>query len=418
VTAPRRYTPPALFLLLDLPYGAAVGYVTIAVPLWLARAGVPAATYATVIATATVPLWAKLLWVPLLDAGSHRKLWYLLSAAGVAGLLVALSLFDDPAHHLPAFTALLTAAMAAATTAHAALNALVAVTVRDDQKGKAAGCYMASNIGSTSLIGGALAPWLAERASPAASGWALAAAVAAGSAGALFIREPRLDAERPEGGVSRLVLHRAGAIARDLWSTVSSREGFTGLVICLAPVGAGALTNLFSGLSVHYGASPDRVSLVNGVGGGAVGVLGSLLGGLLADRMNRRLAYALAGGVTALVALAMLAAPLDAGTYTWGVLLYGFANGVAFATWAGMVLEMVRHTPGVATKYALFNAAANVASSYSVFLDGNVPAWMGWGEARGGLLTDAVLTFAGIGLVGAMVLSARRGGVRRAPAAG
>lgn len=65
MTEPRRYTPPALFLLLDEPYGAAVGYVTIAVPLWLARAGVPAATCATVIATSTVPPWAKILWAPL-----------------------------------------------------------------------------------------------------------------------------------------------------------------------------------------------------------------------------------------------------------------------------------------------------------------------------------------------------------------
>jgi MFS family permease len=407
----RRYTPPALFLLLDLPYGGAVGYGTVAVPFWLAARGVPLETIAALSATAFTPFWAKIFWIPLLDVGSRRKLWYLASSGAVAAGLAGLSLFREPARDLAAFTALLTATMVAATTGHAALNALVAVTVRDDQKGRAAGFYMASNVGSTGLLG-ALALWLADHSSPAVGGLVLAAIVSGAGTLALLVREPRLadPVMAAAGSLARAAGLRLTAMARDLWATLRSREGFTGLLLCLAPVGCGALTNLFSGLAHHYRAPADLVELVNGVGSGAVGALGSLLGGALADRMSRRLAYALSGAITALAALAMLASPLTRATYAWGTLLYGLANGVAFAAWAGMVLEMVGHTAAVATKYALFNAALNVSINYVTFLDGALPARLGWSEARGALLADALLTFAGVAFVGGLALAARRPG--------
>jgi hypothetical protein len=155
------------------------------------------------------------------------------------------------------------------------------------------------------------------------------------------------------------------------------------------------------------------VEWVSGVGGGLVGALGSLLGGQIGGRLRPRVAYALSGGVTALVALAMLAAPLTPATYTWGTLLYGFANGIAFSTWAAMVLEMVGHTPAVTTKYALFNAAANYAISYVTFLDGRIPGWMGWTEARGALAADAVLTVAGIAVLAAILAWTGPGPARR-----
>ncbi len=413
---PARPTPPALYLLLDLPYGAAVGYASIAAPFWLSRAGVPLADIASLSAAALMPHALKIFWVPLLDLGPRRKLWYLGAVACTAALLVLLSLLPDPFHRLPLFAALLGASQVAATTGHAALNALIATTTREREKGRAAGYYMASNVGGTGLLG-ALALWLGDHVSPAASGVLLAAVVLTTGAAALAIVEPR--SQRVSGSAEtflRAAGRTVGALGRDLWSTVRSREGFTGLVICLAPVGCGALTNLFSGLAVHYRAGSHVVELVNGLGGGVTGAAGSLLGGVLADRMNRRVAYALSGGLTALAALAMVASPLTPATYAWGTLTYSFANGIAFATWAGMVLEMVGQGAAVATKYALFNAAANAAISYVTVLDGKVPGWMGWTEARGALATDAALTFLGIAVLAAMLALPRARPSAPAPA--
>jgi hypothetical protein len=205
----------------------------------------------------------------------------------------------------------------------------------------------------------------------------------------------------------------------DLWGTVRSRQGFTGLVICLVPVGTGALTNVFSAMAKDYGAGARTVEIVNGYGGGAVAVLGALAGGFLADRMSRRLAYAMAGGATALSAVAMLLAPMTHTTYAWGTLAYGFANGIAFATWAGMVLEMVGHSAATATKYAFFNAASNVAISYTTWLDGQAARLDVGGVtgARAMLAADALLGCAGIAVLLAMVALVRRRGAGASSAA-
>jgi len=423
VTDPERPTPPWFFLVLDLPFGAAVGYMSIAVPFWLQAKGLPVEQIAAISATAFLPHAVKLFWIPLLDLGSYKKAWYLVMACATAALLVAVSLVPDPTAHLPLYTALLTALQATATTGHAANNALMATTTRFEDKGRVGGFSMASNTGGTGLLG-ALGLLLAEHVSPRAGGLALAGVTLASAALALRIVEPRHvdEAVARAGSLGRALGLHLWAMLKDLGRTVTSREGFTGLLICLAPVGCQALSNIFAGMAGDYGASAEVVSAASGVGGGIAGAAGALLGGVLADRMSRRLAYALSGGLTALCALAMAAAPMTPWTYTWGVFTYLFAGGLAFATWAGMVLELVDLSAATATKYALFNASANLAISYVTAADG---AWgaalarrLEWAPARGVLLVDAGLTFAGVAFLVAMVLVVRARGTGPAPARG
>jgi MFS family permease len=323
-----------------------------------------------------------------------------------AALLAAASLVPDPARHLGLLTVLVTALQAAAATTSAALNALIAMTTHPDDKGKAGGFYMAGNVGGTGILG-ALALWLSTAVAPWAGGLVLALVVVASGAGAAIIHERRVaDAAARAGGVLRALGRRVAAMWRDLWQTASSLQGFTALVISIAPVGCGALTNLFAGMAIEFGADQRVVEVVNGLGGGLAGALGSLVGGFLADRMNRRVAYALAGGLTALSAAGMLAAPLTPATYVIGTLAYNFANGIAFATWAGMVLEVVGDTAAVATKYALFVASSNFAISTVTKLNGMASGFRGFsGEwtreagARGALAFDAGITVLGIVIV-------------------
>ena len=413
--APARPTPPWLFLFLDLPFGAAVGYAMIAMPFWLRHGGVPLDQVGAISAAVFAPHAFKILWIPVLDIGSLKRVWYLAMTAATAALLVAASLVPDPLRNLGLYTMLVTLAQATATTGHAANNALMAITTRFEDKGKAGGFSMASNVGGTGLLG-ALALWVSEHVSPRAGGIALAVVVVASAALALRIVEPRrVDAAVARAGsVARALGLHLWEMLKDLGRTVRSREGFTGLVICLVPVGCGALTNIFSGMAPDFGASARTVEIVNGLGGGVTGAAGALVGGYLADRMNRRFAYAIAGGVTALSALAMLLAPLTPATYSWGTLAYSFANGIAFATWAGMVLELIGHTAATTTKYALFNAASNLAISYVTWIDG-------WAAAaplfptelrgsRGSLAMDVILTFIGIAVLLVMVAVVRRRG--------
>jgi hypothetical protein len=108
---------------------------------------------------------------------------------------------------------------------------------------------------------------------------------------------------------------------------------------------------------------------------------------------------------------------MTAATYGAGVIGYQFAGGIAFATWAGMVLEMVGLTAAAATKYALFNASLSFAIAWVTFLDGRLgealAGALAIAPARGALLVDAALTFLGITFLLAMVLVLRRGGVAK-----
>ena len=409
---PAKPTPPWYFLFLDLQFGAAVGYLSIVAPFWMERRGLSIDHIAGVVASANLVHAVKLAWIPLLDLGPYRKIWYLSMAVSTAALFVAFAAIPDPTANLPLFGLMLAALQATATTAHAANNTLMATTTRFGDKGKVGGFAQASNVGGTGLLS-ALAILVADRVSPRAAALVLAGLVLVSASVALGIHEVRPPrAVRRAGSALQAAGVHGAAMARDLWATVRSREGFTGLVICLAPVGCQAMSNLFSGVSKEYGASADLVAMANGVGGGIAGAIGALVGGVLADRMSRRLAYALSGGLTALCALAMAAAPMTQVTYAWGTFTYLFAGGIAFATWTGMVLEMVGHTTAAATKYALFNASANLAISYVTDANGRGGAWLhralGLSPARGALLTDAVLTFCGIGVLLAMIAVVRR----------
>jgi MFS family permease len=407
VTTPARPSPPYLFAFTILPFGAAVGFVSIAAPFWLEAQGVSLAAIGTVSGIANSPHAFKFLWAPLVDLGGHRKRWYLATTALTALALAVLAFFPDPGHHLVTYTVLAAIAQVAGTTSAAAADGLMALTTRFEDKGKAGGFRMAGNVGFTGVLGAlalAVAKWSG---SVPVAGLVLAAVTLLALLPALRIHE--VAAALAATGRSWLhdVAARLGEVLRDVWRTLASRDGWTGLVICAMPVGAGALTNLFTAMASDYHASEDVVALVNGLGGGVVGALGALVGGVLADRMNRRLAYALSGALTAGAALALFFAPLTPAAYAWGVLGYSFANGIAFATLAAFILEICGHGAGATTKYTAFIAVANLASSYVTTLDGWGSELPGLG-VRGSILADVALTGVGITVLLAMVSVTRR----------
>jgi len=146
------------------------------------------------------------------------------------------------------------------------------------------------------------------------------------------------------------------------------------MLICLSPVGAGALTNLFGALARDY-APDDRaaehlVFIVAGVLGGIVNAGGSLVGGYAADRMNRRLAYALFGAITAFCAIGMMLAPATPAAFTIGCLAYQFANGLCYAAFYAFVFELLGKESGLTTQLALYVGASNLAVSYVTWFDG------------------------------------------------
>jgi MFS family permease len=397
-----RHAPPALFGVLVMPFGLAVGYAQVAVPFILHARGVPLETIAGVSALSLLPHGWKFLWAPALDTGWRRRSWYLGSVAvtGAALALTALIPPDSTRHIgslslLTVYAGVLALAQAAVATSSAAVDALMAITLPQDKKGAAAGWSMAGNLGGTGL-GGALALWLSQHMATSATAILLGATCVACGLPALRVHETP-----PEKHALGAAL---AALVKDVWLSVRSREGWTGLLICMMPVGTGAATNLFSAFAKDYGAGEGQVELVNGVLGGLVGAAGCLVGGFLADRMNRRICYVMAGAFTASVALTMALTRATPTTFTVGCLAYAFCNGIAYAAFAAFVLEMVGHGQGVTTKYALYVGVSNQAISYVTWLDGKGYAWGG----RSGLLgTDALASVAGIAVLTAAFLLLR-----------
>jgi len=115
-------------------------------------------------------------------------------------------------------------------------------------------------------------------------------------------------------------------------------------------------------------------------------VAGSLFGGWLCDRIPRRVAYALAAILSALCSAGMMFAPLSQPVFAIGVSLYLTAQGVSYAAYSALSLELIG--PGgrsATTRYTLYNAAVNIPLVYMTWIDGR--GYKLWG-ARGLMATD------------------------------
>lgn len=413
----RAPLPSPLWAVLTLPFGLTVGFATIAVPYTLRARGLDMTTIASVSQFAQLPHVFKLLWSPALDAGPRRKTWYLASVAATAAFLAITAVIPpDGALHLGpvpllwVYAATLCGAQAAVATSGSAVLALMAVTVPEERRGAAAGWQTTGNLAGTAL-GGALIAWMLGHVSPGTTALVLGTACAACAAPAWWV-----DDEPPP---RRSAIRLMAELLREAWATIRSTDGWTGLLICASPVGAGALTNLFSAVAVDYArdaAEAERLVLVvSGVLGGIVNALGALLGGLAADRMNRRLAYALFGGLTALAAVAMALAPATPAAFTVGFLAYQFFNGICCAAFYAFVLDLLGHRRGVTTQLALYVGVANFASTYVTWLDGwsydrarsLFPTRLDAGRT-GMLAMDAASTFVGLGVLAIALAVARR----------
>jgi MFS transporter, PAT family, beta-lactamase induction signal transducer AmpG len=417
---PPRALPPPFWGVLMLPFGLTVGFATVAVPFVLRARGLPMTLIATVSQAASLPHVIKPFWSPLLDSGPRRRTWFFASIGVTALALAATALIPPslteragPVPMLWVYTAALFVAQAAVATSSSAVLAMMALTVPDARRGAASGWQTAGNLAGTA-VGGALIAWMIAHLAPSSTAITLAAICAGSALPAAFVHEvPPL-----RRSAARLL----GDLLRQVWRTLRSREGWTGMVICLSPVGAGALTNLFSALARDYApsdaAAEHLVIVVAGLLGGVVNIVGALLGGVLADRMNRRLAYALCGGLSGVCAVAMLVAPASPAAFTVGSLTYQLINGLCYAVFYSFILELVGKRESletVTTQLALYIGASNLAASYVTWLDGFgydraralAPGWASAGRA-GMLAMDALATFAGLAVLGLMTLYVRR----------
>jgi len=385
---------PIVFLVLILPFGVMSGYLSVAVAWELSHAGLSVEEVAALVAASFVPHTWKFLWAPAADTTLGRKSWYLW-AGGMSAIGVwATGAVPASASYLPLLYAVVLISNFAVTFLAMSVESLMAYGTRPEQQGRAAGWFQAGNLGGFGLGGGA-GLWMIEHLpEPWIAGAVLGVGCALCCVALAFVSEP------PSALHTGSHRRRLAEVLKDLWYVARSRPGYLALLICFLPIGTGAASNLWSAVADDWHATADTVALVTGVLNGVVSAAGCLAGGYLADRIDRKTAYAIYGLALAGCAVAMAWAPRTESMYIAFTLIYAFIQGLSYAGFSAVALEAMG-LGAAATKYTLFASLSNMPIMLMTMIDG--AAHTRWG-AGGMLYTEAVIGV--IGLVVFIVVTA------------
>ncbi len=360
--------------MLALPYGITGAVTAGLMPYLLRKYGIPVDKIADIMAIALIPTIWSFLWSPLADAGLRRRTWILAAALGSAlSAATAILGIHGP---VAVLTGLLFLSQAMAGLISCSCGALL-TAMPEGLRGKTSGWYQGGNLGA-GTIGGGVVIWLADRASLPVVAATIAIGVTLPALAAFLIDEP-VPVAAPVG---ELML----ALFRDLGELFRSRRTWLGLVFFLSPVGTAAIGNLISGVGQDYKAPGNEVAIVTGLAGGLLSALGCFIGGIVADKMNRMAAYALAGVFATIFGAWLMLAPHTPFTYAGGYLGYSLAAGFAYAVYTALVLDVVgKGRRAAAVMYSTLNATGNASIAYMVWLDG--VGYKHWG-ARGMMGVD------------------------------
>jgi MFS family permease len=337
-----------------------------------------------------VPSWFQFMIAPLVDVALKRKHWLVLMAAISAVCLLIASVIPIKEHTSIYLAFAVTSALCAALVS--ASNAgLMAVTIPDEHRGAASAWYNAGNL-SGGGISGALALYMLDH--DVASIWVgitVATITLVPATVMLLVIEPPGDHLKRFRDVM-------STTTREVAEAMSTKQALTGLVLCISPVGTCALINVFAGMTKDFHASGSMVTWVSGVGSVAFPAIGALIGGYMSDHVNKRVLYLSAGVMTAICCLATAVAPRVEWTYAITVCTYNLITGFAYAVGTAFFLEIIG-TGGksAATRYTIYNSAANFAIGYVEFVDTRFHDAYG---LAGPLVCDAVLNLAGVAILG------------------
>lgn len=364
----RESTTPITFFFLVLPYGISSGFVSITLPFILTRAGFSVAIAASIVAVGvSANLW-RFLWGPVADLTLTARRWYLLGLATAAATLLLLGFIPLHQNAIGLLVAVVFISQVAGTLIVLPVGGLMAHTVADEAKGRAAGWYQAGNLGGTGLGGGA-GVWLASHFSKEIASGALAIAMLAAAAAIYFASDVRIVSNETIGQRLRL-------LGRDILDMVRLAIPLFTIVLVMSPIGAGAMNNLWSAVAPDWKAGPDRVALVTGILNGVISAVGCVAGGWIADRIGRWWAYFGSGAALALVAIVMAMIARTPQTFAAGVLAYALFTGMAYAAFSAVVLFAIGRG-AASTKYATLSSLGNIPVVY-------MTAWNGWVHDRFG----------------------------------
>jgi len=344
-----------------LTFGVVAGFLVTALPFLLSRAGVSVDRIAGISAIAMSPTFWGFLVCPLLDTGFTRRTYALVFAV-VSAISLSLALITFSPARLTLFTALVLVAELAGVLNVGAVYGWYSEFVPDSQRGIVGGWSSAANLGGGAF--GAMGLMSAARVTTNSTmGFLTLGAVLLSAVFLMWFPKP----VEPVFGLRQVFSDTFRNVAR----TCRRREVLMGFLIFLTPPAAVAAINLFSGLGKDFHTAEAHVVWITGAGVAMTSSIGSLLGGYIADRVNRGALYLGGGIVAGLTSLTLAFTPHTELAFVCGVLFYNAIAGVTYAAFSALELQLTgSDNPTAATQLALFAASTNGAITYMTWFDG------------------------------------------------
>lgn len=368
-----RRVPAPLWALLNLPFGATSGFVSVMLGFILKKQGMSDSVIASLVAINLLPHTWKVVWAPIADSTMTRKRWYVLANGASCATILGLAFVPITKGNLGIIEVLVFVNSLAITLVGMAVEGLMAHATPPDQRGRAAGWFQAGNVGGAGL-GGGLGLMLAEDISTTFAFCVIASVLAACTFVLFLVPEaPRVPEDKALAAHHRPHwLARIVEVFKELWGMIKSRRGVTAIALVFLPIGSAAAQGLFSGqIATDWGADAKLVSWTSGWMAGIAATIGCLIGGWMSDKIGRRMAYMLSGAILAVIAVAMGLAPKSPATYAIFTLAYQFGGGIAYGTFTGFVLEVIGKG-AAATKYNLLASLSNIPITYMTKVGGYV----------------------------------------------
>jgi MFS family permease len=399
-----KHPPPWLFVLSGTTYGVVGSFTGSVMPFAAARAGKQLDSIGWYNGLLFVPTFLLFLYAPIVDIGPRRKHWLVIVSVLGAGCLMMTFQVRLP-EQLPAYLGFGFAAQLISGLVGSCSGGLMAASLPDQLRGRAAGWYNVGNLSGGGLFAAVAIAMLGHDVDPRILGVLVAVMMVVPALGMLWVDE------RPRPYIAPREIFRQ--TLREIGAVVFSRSGLTGIALSLSPVGTVSLVNYFSGMSGTYGVDADTVALLTGIASVGLQAVGAFIGGYVCDRFNRRVLYLMGGTLSAVCAIAMALSPPTPATYVIGVMTYSLIAGFCFAAFTAYVLETIgRSDRTAATKYSLFTATANGAITYVGFVDTRFSDHYG---VTGVMLSDAALNLLGVAILGLVFWRLRSFGKWRHP---
>ncbi len=379
-----------LFASLYMSEGAPIGYIWWFLPTRLRVEGVPVGEIGALMALLVLPWTLKFLWAPLIDLSARRGFpvrWWIVGAQAIMGLTLLPLLTIDGAAPLGFLRLVLIGHAFAAATQDVAIDTLAIRATPPEELGSINGWMQAGMLLGRSLFGG-VALYMRGRVGDDVVVLALIALIWVNLA--VVLRSGEAAAER--SGTSS----PSGESAFGRTLAAAARRPGTWVGLLFAALSGAA----FEGIGAVAG--PFLVD--RGMGEASIGaflagpavvamLVGSLIGGVVSDRLGRARAagWFLGGICAAALALSWLAPGGSTGFLLGGLGALYLGIGCFTASSYALFMGLTDRALG-ATQFSAFMAATNGCESWASFATGRLAQSYGYGLAFSAMAAASVLS--------------------------